>query len=162
MWFDGCGCDDFGGGECAAFGDGGRAGAAGVAGRGGFLSGADGVGGGGLAGDVEDVEFAASGGLGGVVLGWVVRDVVAVNDVVVPVALALFQGAVLELEASHPSAALLWILGERELPGVVVPGAEEVHGFAVGACAECEVELDCCHFCGIWSLMSDLSASFCG
>jgi len=76
--------------------------------------------------------------------------VVAVDDVVVPVALALFQRAVLELEAPEPAAALLWVLGERELAGVVVPGAEEMHGFAVGGCAEREVELDCCHFCGWW------------
>jgi len=149
IWFDGCGCDDFGRRECAAFGDRGRAGAASVAGSSGFLGSAYGgvVGAGlGLAGDVEDVEFAAGRGLCGVVFGGIMRDVVAVDDVVVPVALALFQCAVLKLEAAEPSSALLWVLGERELAGVVVPGAEEMHGFAVGACAEREVELDCCHF----------------
>lgn len=71
------------------------------------------------------------------VLGGVVRDVVPVDDVlqeservigagekatyVVPVPLALLQGRALELEAAHPAAALLGVLGERKLPGVVIP-----------------------------------------
>jgi hypothetical protein len=82
------------------------------------------VGGGGLFGlswDVENVEFAARGGFGGVVFGWVVRDVVPVDDVVVPVALALFERAVLEFEATEPPAALLGVFGQRQLAGVVVP-----------------------------------------
>jgi len=52
------------------------------------------------------------------------RDVVAIDDVVVPVPLALLERVPLKLEASHPSAALLGVFGERELPGVVVPRAE--------------------------------------
>jgi hypothetical protein len=81
-----------------------------------------GAGGGRLGGgDVDDVELAASGGLGGVVLGWVVRDVVAVNDVVVPVALALLECSTVELEASGPASRLLKVLGERELTLVAVP-----------------------------------------
>jgi hypothetical protein len=100
----------------------------------------------GLSWDVEDVEFAARGGFGGVVFGWVVRDVVPVDDVVVPVALALFERAVLEFEAAEPSAALFGVFGQRQLAGIVVPRAEEVDRFAVGRCAEGEVELDCCHF----------------
>lgn len=74
------------------------------------------------------------------------RNVVAVNDVVVPVPLALFESAVLKLEASLPAAALLGVFGERQLPGVVVPGAEEMHCFAVGRRAESEVELNGGHF----------------
>jgi hypothetical protein len=35
--------------------------------------------------DVEDVELTARGGLGGELLGWVMADVVAVDNVVVPV-----------------------------------------------------------------------------
>jgi len=35
--------------------------------------------------DVEDVELTAGGGFGGELLGWVMADVVAVDDVVVPV-----------------------------------------------------------------------------
>jgi hypothetical protein len=56
-----------------------------------------------------------------VVFCGVVRDVVAVNDVVVPVALALLQHVVLESEGAEPSAALLGIFGEGELSCVIVP-----------------------------------------
>lgn len=70
------------------------------------------------------------------------RDVVSVDDVVVPIALSLLERRALEFEASYPAAGLLGVLGERELAGVVVPGAEKVHGFAVGGGAESEVKLD--------------------
>jgi len=56
-----------------------------------------------------------------VVLGGVVRDVVAINDVVVPVALSLLQSLSLELEASDPASGLLGVLGKWELSLVVVP-----------------------------------------
>jgi len=56
-----------------------------------------------------------------VVFGGVVRDVVAVENVIVPIPLALLQHVSLEFEASHPSTALLRVLGERKLSGVVVP-----------------------------------------
>lgn len=102
---------------------------------------------GGLArGDVEDVELAASGGLDDGVAGGIVRDVVAVDDVVVPVALALLQGLALEAESALPATSLVGILGERELSVVVVPGAEQVDGLAVGGSAESEVELDGGHY----------------
>jgi hypothetical protein len=78
----------------------------------------------GFPGNVEDVEFAAGGGLRGMVFGWVMRNMVAVDDVVVPVPLALLQRVPLELEASQPSAALLWILGQWKLACVIVPRAE--------------------------------------
>ena len=74
------------------------------------------------------------------------RDVVAVNDVVVPVALALLQGLALEAESALPATSLVGILGERELSVVVVPGAEQVDGLAVGGSAESEVELDGGHY----------------
>jgi hypothetical protein len=127
----------------AALWDGGSADAAGLAGgaltwcRGRCL---------GLSRNVEDVELAAGGGLGGGVLGRVVRDVVAVNDVVVPVPLALLQGGALELEASQPAAALLGVLGEGKLARVVVPRAEQVDRLAVAGSAESEVELDSGHY----------------
>jgi len=101
----------------------------------------------GLSWDVEDVELAAGGGLSGVVLGGVVRDVVAVDDVVVPVPLSLSQGSALEFEASQPPTALLGVFGERKLSRVVVPRAEKVDRLAVAGGAEREVELDSCH-CG--------------
>lgn len=96
--------------------------------------------------DVDDVQLAAGGGLGGVVLSGVVRDVVAVDDVVVPVALALLQGGALELEGADPSSGLLGVLGKGKLTLVAVPGAEKVHGLAVGGSAESEIELDSGHF----------------
>lgn len=106
-----------------------------------------GGGGGGLArGNVEDVELAASGGLDDRVTGGIVGDVVAVNDVVVPVALALLQGLALETESALPATSLVGIFGERELAVVVVPGAEQVDGLAVGGSAESEVELDGGHY----------------
>lgn len=106
-----------------------------------------GGGGGGLArGDVEDVELAAGGGLDDGLAGGIVGDVVAVDDVVVPVALALLQGLALEAEGTLPASGFGGILGERELAVVVVPGAEKVDGLAVGGSAESEVELDGGHY----------------
>jgi len=103
--------------------------------------------GGGLArGNVEDVELAASGGLDDGVAGGIVRDVVAIDDVVVPVALALLQGLALEAESTLPATSFGGILGERELAVVVVPGSEKVHRLAVGRSAESEVELDGGHY----------------
>jgi len=133
----GLGGSDAGRGQSAALGDV-LGGAAGLAGRGSGGSGR-------LGGNVDDVELAAGGGLGGVVLGGVVGDVVAVNDVVVPVALALLEGLALELEASGPSSDLLGVLGKGKLSGVVVPRAEKVDGLAVVGSAESEVKLDSGH-----------------
>ena len=96
--------------------------------------------------DVKGVELATGSGLGDGLAGWVVRDVVAVDDVVVPVALTLLEGLALEAEGTLPSTGLGGVLGERELAAVVVPGAEEVDGLAVGGSAEGEVKLDGCHF----------------
>ena len=127
--------------ERAALGDVGGALAAGLAGRLDW-DGLTGLGG----WDVEDVELAAGGGLSDGLTGWVVRDVVAVDDVVVPVALALLQGGALEAESALPAASLAGVLGKRELAVVVVPGAEQVDGLAVGGGAERKVELDGCHF----------------
>jgi len=106
-----------------------------------------GLGGGWLAGgDVKGVELAACGGLSDRVAGWVVGDVVAVNDVVVPVALALLEGLSLEAESALPATRLGRVLGERELTVVVVPRSEEMDSLAVGRSAEREVELDSGHF----------------
>lgn len=65
---------------------------------------------------------------------------------VVPVSLALLQCCALEFEASQPTAALLGVLGERELTLVVIPRAKKMYCLAVAGCAEREVELDGCHF----------------
>ena len=64
---------------------------------------------------------------------------------VVPVSLSLLQGRALELEASHPATGLLGVLGKRKLTLIAIPGAEQVHGLAVGGSAESEVELDSGH-----------------
>jgi len=69
--------DDAFGADAAALGNGGGRDAAGFA-----ISGGDGGNGRFLGGgDVDNVEFATGGGLDSVVFGGVVRDVVAVNDV---------------------------------------------------------------------------------
>jgi hypothetical protein len=77
VWALGLGCDDALWAESAALGDGGGRDAAGLAvwAGGGCLGARLG------SGDVDDVKLAASGGLGGVVLSGVVRNVVAVDDV---------------------------------------------------------------------------------
>ncbi|MBE3042844.1 hypothetical protein IMZ48_09785 [Candidatus Bathyarchaeota archaeon] len=72
----------------------------------------------------------------------VVGDVVAIDDVVVPVALARLEGAV-EAEGALPRTRLArgLVLGERELARVVVPGPEEVDGLYTRGDAEREAEL---------------------
>jgi len=80
-----------------------------------------------------------------VLLSGVVGDVVSVDDVVVPVSLSLLQGSTLELEGTIPGTGLLSVLGKGKLALVSVPGAEQVHGLAVGGSAESEVELDSGH-----------------
>ena len=150
VWLDWHWALDAGWGESAALGDAGGALAAGLAvGR----LGNDGTG---LWGwDVEGVELAAGGGLGDGLAGWVVGDVVAVDDVVVPVALALLEGGTLEAEGTLPATSLGCVLGKGKLAVVVVPGAEEMDGLAVGGCAEVEVKLNSCHF-------ENLSFGLCG
>jgi len=98
--------------------------------------------------DIKDVQDAASGGLGGGVLSRVVRHMVAVNDVVVPVSLAGFESRSLESECTLPRTGLggSLVLGERKLPGVVVPGTEKMNGLAAGGGAQSKRELDGGHF----------------
>jgi hypothetical protein len=77
-----------------------------------------------------------------------VGDVVAVDDVVVPVALASLEGCVLEAKGALPGAGLGGglVLGKRELADVVVPRAEEVDGLDARGDAERERQLDGRHF----------------
>jgi hypothetical protein len=63
-----------------------------------------------------------------VVLGGIVRDVVAVDDVVVPVTLTLLESSTLELEGADPTTGLLGVLGKGKLALVAVPGTEKVDG----------------------------------
>nr|POE66119.1 hypothetical protein CFP56_54381 [Quercus suber] len=63
-------------------------------------------------GDVEGVELAAGGGLDDMLAGGVMGDVVPVDDVVIPVALALLEGGAGEAELALPGADLAGVLGE--------------------------------------------------
>jgi len=105
--------------------------------------------------DVEGVELAASSGLGHGLAGGIMGNMVAVDDVVVPVSLTLLQSGALESECTFPATGFSGILGQGKLTGVVVPRAEQVHGLAVGGSAESEVELDSGH-CSVIGM--DLSA----
>lgn len=109
-----------------------------------------GAGGGGLSSlaswNIEGVQLAAGGWLSDGLAGWVVRDVVTVDDVVVPVALALLESGSLEAEGALPAASLGGVLGQWELAIVVVPGTEQVDGLDGGGGAEREVELDSGHY----------------
>jgi hypothetical protein len=84
----------------------------------------------GFAGDIDDVQFATSCGFCGVIFGWVMRNMVAIDDVIVPVPLALLQSIPLKLERSYPSTALLGVLGQRKLTCIIIPRAEEMHRLA--------------------------------
>lgn len=163
---DGLGSLDLGDGERATLGDvaGGSAGRA-LGGRGALAAGG-GLGGGpagglaggrrlagggrlaGALGDVEDVEGATGGGLDGGLNRGVVGDVVAVDDVVVPVALVGLEGGAGEAESSLPGARLAGglVLGEGKLSGVVVPGAQKVDGLDARGDAEREAKLSGRHF----------------
>jgi hypothetical protein len=125
------------GGRRGRLGGPGRLGGAGVAGRG--LGGRRR----GRLGNVKDVQGAAGGGLDGRGLGGVVSAVVAVDDVVVPVALAALESAAGEAEGALPRAGLGrgLVLGQGELVVVVVPGAEEVDGLDARRNAERKGEL---------------------
>jgi len=141
----GLGSNDLRGRERAALGD--VAGALGGAGAlvlggrlgrglaGGRLGGLGGL----VLGDVEDVELAAGGGLDSGGLAGVVGDVVAVDDVVVPGALASRAVAGVA-EGTLPRARLggRLVLGKGDLASVVVPRAEEVDGLDAGRDAKRE------------------------
>jgi hypothetical protein len=155
----GLGSLDLGDGQGAALGDvGSTAGTLGVlggglAGRlGGGLGGRLGVlgrlGRGLASGDIEDVQLAASGGLSGELDGRVVGNVVAIDDVVVPVSLARLQGGGLEAESTLPGTRLGGglVLGKRKLTLVTVPGAEEMDSLDAGGDAERERQLSGGHF----------------
>lgn len=73
-------------------------------------------------------------------------DMVAINDVVVPISLTLLQSSALEAEGTFPSTGFARVLGKWKLAGIVVPRTEQMHGLAVGGSAEGEVELDSGHY----------------
>lgn len=96
--------------------------------------------------DIENVEGAASGGLDSGLASWIVGNMVAIDDIVVPVSLALLQHGTLKSEGTLPCTGLGGILGKGELTIVVVPGAEKVDGLAVAGGSERKVKLDSGHF----------------
>lgn len=74
------------------------------------------------------------------------RDVVAIDDVVVPVALALLECLPLEAKGALPPSGLGGVLGKRKLAIVVVPRTEQMYGLDIGGSAEGEVKLDSGHY----------------
>jgi len=78
------------------------------------------------------------------------RDMVAIDDIVVPIALSLLQSGILESKCAFPGARLGRVLGEWELTTIVVPRSQQVDRLAIGGSAEREIELDSRHFgCGL-------------
>lgn len=101
------------------------------------------LGGGGLAGwDIKDVQLTTSGGLLGGGLAGVVRDVVSIDDVVVPVAGAELDSGGREAESSLPAARDGVVGGQGQLSIVVVPRAKELDLLNVLGSAESEGELN--------------------
>jgi len=97
-----------------------------------------------LGGNVQDVELPAGGGLDSGGQAWVMGTVVAVEDVIVPVALAGLELGRGEAEGGLPGARLgrRLVAGERELVDVAVPRADEVNSLDAGGNSDGERELD--------------------
>lgn len=94
---------------------------------------------------VQNVEFATSGGLSGRLSGGIVRDMVSVDDVVVPIPLTLLESTTSEFECTFPATGFGRVFSQGILTGVVVPGSDEMDRLTFGASAQRKVELDCCH-----------------
>jgi hypothetical protein len=77
-----------------------------------------------------------------------VRDMVTVDDVVVPIPLTGLESRVLESKGALPGAGLGGglVLGERELTDVTVPRAEKMDSLDARRDAERERELNSRHF----------------
>jgi len=83
--------------------------------------------------DVKNVQFAASCRLGGVVLGWVVGNMVAIDNVVVPISRSELQSMrALKAEGAFPRARF-GITDNRkwQLVLVAVPGSKEMNSLDV-------------------------------
>jgi hypothetical protein len=92
--------------------------------------------------NIEDVEFSASGWLDGEILGWIVRNSIAVEHVVEPVSLTSLHNGGGEAESTLP----LWsFLGEWELTTVRVPGTNKVDLLDIRSSAEWEGKFDSGH-----------------
>jgi len=75
---------------------------------------------------VEDVQNAAGGWLGGGGLGRVMGDVVAIDNVVVPISLTSLKCCALKSECAFPRTRLggVLVLSKRKLTCVAIPGAK--------------------------------------
>lgn len=93
-------------------------------------------------GDVEDVELPARRGLNRGVFRGVMGDVVAIDDVVVPIPMARHQRRSLELESAPPTPLLPGVFRQWKHALVVVPGAQQVNGLHVRGRAKREIHLD--------------------
>lgn len=91
--------------------------------------------------DVKNIELTASRGLYGGIFGRIMGDMVAIDDIVVPISMAGHKGRSLELECSFPTS-LLRTFGERELALVVVPRAKQVNCLYVRGRAKSEIHLN--------------------
>jgi hypothetical protein len=82
-----------------------------------------GAGGLGLGGwDIENVELALGGWLEDGLVGWVVRAVVPIHDVVIPVSLSLLHSATSEAEGASPVTSRLGCSARKgKLSLVIVP-----------------------------------------
>jgi hypothetical protein len=97
--------------------------------------------------DIEDVQVTAGRGLDGRGLRAIVHDMVAIDNIIVPVSLARLDGS-LEAESSLPAAGLGWclVLGEGELTAIVVPRAKKVDSLDAGGDAKRERKLHGRHY----------------
>lgn len=97
--------------------------------------------GGGRTWNIEDVQLASGGRLNGELSCGIMGDMVAIHDVVVPVARTRVKHGSLEAERSLPRAGL-GLGGKGKLAGIVVPGAQKMDGLHIGGGAKGEIELD--------------------
>lgn len=63
--------------------------------------------------NVENVQLATGRWLRDRLTSWIMGDMIAIDDVVVPVSLALFERLSLKAECAFPTARLGGILGKR-------------------------------------------------
>lgn len=107
-------------------------------------------GGGGRAGhslstwNIKNIQFAASGRFSGKILGWIVGDMVAIDNVVVPISGSELQSVgSLEAKGAFPRSGLsVPHNGEWQLILVSIPGAKEMNSLDVRRRAKSERELN--------------------
>jgi len=96
----------------------------------------------GRCGNIEDVELAASGRLNGGVPGRIMGDMVAIDDIVVPISMARHKCRSLEPEGAFPTALLSRVFRKRKLALVIIPRAQQMNGLYVRGRAKSEIHLN--------------------